>query len=103
MEDRPRYLRSGQFTRFHSAHGDNGRCDRHADLEIKDVGGHPKVMVEPWPGGSDALSSKSGHQLAEPGPHDIPDLLPRNGEVDDGGSLRGGLGDLWCVEHDQSP
>ncbi len=63
---------------------------------------HPQVMREPWPGQGDALGRDGAHQLADARTHDIPDLLPRNGEADDGGFLRGGLHDLWCAEHEES-
>src|SRR5216684_2837411 len=67
------------------ARGGNRRRDGHADLEVKGVWVHPQVVREPWPGGGDALGGDGGHQLADSRTHDIPDLLPRNGQGDDGG------------------
>jgi hypothetical protein len=46
-----------------------------------------------------ALGGNSGHQLDDAWTHDMSDLIPWNGERDDGGELDAGLHDLWSVEH----
>ena len=57
------------------------------------------MVIEPWAARRDALCSEGGHEFGEARPHDIPDPVARDGQVDDRGELAGGLDDCRGVEH----
>lgn len=57
------------------------------------------MMSEHRAGGRDALGGQGGHQLSDTRPEDIPHLLPRNREMNDGGWPSGDLDNLRCIKH----
>lgn len=91
----------GQFTGFGTAHGPQGRADRHADLEVEDAGRHIEVMSKDRPRRPHALRTRGGDDLCDGRPHEGLDLVTWAGDVNDSGRLGLGLQDREWREHDR--